>query len=196
MYEASYQDIVLKDFLNKSPLYLEIGTGKGDFILNMAKNDRHSYFLGIEKNVTCLAITTKKIYAEGLSNVLLICDDIENVFEVLPSQSIDRIYLNFSDPWPKKRHTKRRLTYKTFLDRYKNILKKDGRLIMKTDNLDLFEFSLVSLNENGYKLEVVNYDYDGKDENDVQTEYEKYFRDLHTPIKKLIAKVGDFDETK
>ena len=196
LYEGDYQNEILMNFLKNSPLFLEIGTGKGDFILNMAKNNPNGYFIGIEKNVTCLAITAKKIVSEELKNVLLICDDIEKVFEALAKHSMDKIYLNFSDPWPKKRHAKRRLTYKTFLDRYKSILKEDGRIVMKTDNLDLFEFSIDSFKENGYELEMINFDYDGNDENDVQTEYETYFRNINTPIKKLVAKVGCKDETK
>lgn len=196
LYEADYKNEILVNFTKNNPLFLEIGTGKGDFILNMAKSNSNGYFIGIEKNVTCLAITAKKIVLEGLKNVLLICDDVEQVFEALPHHSMDKIYLNFSDPWPKKRHAKRRLTYKTFLDRYKTILKEDGRIVMKTDNLDLFEFSLESFKENGYELELVNFDYDGKDQNDVQTEYETYFRNINTPIKKLIAKVGKSNEAK
>ena len=121
---------------------------------------------------------------------------MSKVFEHLPDHSIDTIYLNFSDPWPKKRHAKRRLTFKTFLDSYRRILKNNGQIIMKTDNLDLFDFSIESFKENNYDLEVIDYDYAFNDEVDVMTEYESYFRNLHTPIKRLIAKVGKKDEIK
>lgn len=196
LYEVNYDNSHLLDFLQNRPLFLEIGTGKGDFILNMAKNNPQSCFIGIEKNITCLAITAKKIVSDGLNNVLLIADDISSVFDALPSHIFQRIYLNFSDPWPKKRHAKRRLTYQTFLDNYRKLLTEDGKIVMKTDNLDLFEFSLESFKENGYLLELINYDYDGLDEGDAQTEYESYFRKEGTPIKKLVAKVGVIDEIK
>lgn len=196
LYEVSYDNELLKDFINHQPLYLEIGTGKGDFILNMAKNNPDAYFIGIEKSITCLAITAKKIVNEDIKNVLLIADDVSKVFAYLPQGSIDKLFLNFSDPWPKKRHEKRRLTYKTFLDEYKKILKSNGEIIMKTDNIDLFNYSIESFTSNGFILEQVNFDYYGLDTNDVMTEYERFFRDEGTKINKLVAKVGSNNEIK
>lgn len=196
LYEVSYDNELLKDFINHQPLYLEIGTGKGDFILNMAKNNPNTHFIGIEKSITCLAITAKKIVNENIKNVLLIADDVSKVFAYLPQGSIDKLFLNFSDPWPKKRHEKRRLTYKTFLDEYKKILKSNGEIIMKTDNIDLFNYSIESFTSNGFILEQVNFDYDGLDTNDVMTEYERFFRDEGTKINKLVAKVGGNNEIK
>lgn len=196
LYEVSYDNELLKDFINHQPLYLEIGTGKGDFILNMAKNNLNTHFIGIEKSITCLAITAKKIVNEDIKNVLLIADDVSKVFAYLPQGSIDKLFLNFSDPWPKKRHEKRRLTYKTFLDEYKKILKSNGEIIMKTDNIDLFNYSIESFTSNGFILEQVNFDYDGLDTNDVMTEYERFFRDEGTKINKLVAKVGSNNEIK
>lgn len=196
LYEVSYDNELLKDFINHQPLYLEIGTGKGDFILNMAKNNPDAHFIGIEKSITCLAITAKKIVNEDIKNVLLIADDVSKVFAYLPQASIDKLFLNFSDPWPKKRHEKRRLTYKTFLDEYKKILKSNGEIIMKTDNIDLFNYSIESFTTNGFILEQVNFDYDVLDSNDVMTEYERFFRDEGTKINKLVAKVGSNNEIK
>lgn len=196
LYEVSYGNELLKDFINHQPLYLEIGTGKGDFILNMAKNNPDAHFIGIEKSITCLAITAKKIVNEDIKNVLLIADDVNKVFAYLPQGSIDKLFLNFSDPWPKKRHEKRRLTYKTFLDEYKKILKTNGEIIMKTDNIDLFNYSIESFTSNGFILKQVNFDYDGLDTNDVMTEYERFFRDEGTKINKLVAKVGSNNEIK
>lgn len=196
LYEVSYDNELLKDFINHQPLFLEIGTGKGDFILNMAKNNPDAHFIGIEKSITCLAITAKKIVNEDIKNVLLIADDVSKVFAYLPQGSIDKLFLNFSDPWPKKRHEKRRLTYKTFLDEYKKILKSNGEIIMKTDNIDLFNYSIESFTSNGFILEQVNFDYDGLDTNDVMTEYERFFRDEGTKINKLVAKVGSNNEIK
>ena len=192
----NYDLKLLHEFIDTKNLNLEIGSGKGDFILNMAKMYPNANFIGIEKSVTCLAITAKKIVNDQLNNVLLIADDVSKVFEHLPDHSIDTIYLNFSDPWPKKRHAKRRLTFKTFLDSYSRILKSNGKIIMKTDNLDLFDFSIESFKENNYDLEVIDYDYAFNDEVDAMTEYESYFRNLNTPIKRLIAKVGKKDEIK
>ena len=196
LYEVSYDNELLKDFINHQPLYLEIGTGKGDFILNMAKNNPDAHFIGIEKSITCLAITAKKIVNEDIKNVLLIADDVNKVFAYLPQGSIDKLFLNFSDPWPKKRHEKRRLTYKTFLDEYKTILKSNGEIIMKTDNIDLFNYSIESFTSNGFILKQINFDYDGLDTNDVMTEYERFFRDEGTKINKLVAKVGSNNEIK
>lgn len=196
LYEVSYDNELLKDFINHQPLYLEIGTGKGDFILNMAKNNPDAHFIGIEKSITCLAITAKKIVNEDIKNVLLIADDVNKVFAYLPQGSIDKLFLNFSDPWPKKRHEKRRLTYKTFLDEYKKILKSNGEIIMKTDNIDLFNYSIESFTSNGFILKQVNFDYVGLDTNDVMTEYERFFRDEGTKINKLVAKVGSNNEIK
>lgn len=196
LYEVSYDNELLKDFINHQPLYLEIGTGKGDFILNMAKNNPDAHFIGIEKSITCLAITAKKIVNEDIKNVLLIADDVSKVFAYLPQASVDKLFLNFSDPWPKKRHEKRRLTYKTFLDEYKKILKGNGEIIMKTDNIDLFNYSIESFTSNGFILGQVNFDYDGLDSNDVMTEYERFFRDEGTKINKLVAKVGSNNEIK
>ncbi len=196
LYEVSYDNELLKDFINHQPLYLEIGTGKGDFILNMAINNPNTHFIGIEKSITCLAITAKKIVNEDIKNILLIADDVSKVFAYLPQGSIDKLFLNFSDPWPKKRHEKRRLTYKTFLDEYKKILKSNGEIIMKTDNIDLFNYSIESFTSNGFILEQVNFDYDGLDTNDVMTEYERFFRDEGTKINKLVAKVGSNNEIK
>lgn len=196
LYEVSYDNELLKDFINHQPLYLEIGTGKGDFILNMAKNNPNTHFIGIEKSITCLAITAKKIVNENIKNVLLIADDVSKVFAYLPQGSIDKLFLNFSDPWPKKRHEKRRLTYKTFLDEYKKILKSNGEIIMKTDNIDLFNYSIESFTSNGFILEHVNFDYDGLDTNDVMTEYERFFRDEGIKINKLVAKAGSNNEIK
>lgn len=191
-----YDQDKLQNFLNNSPLFLEIGTGKGDFICNMAKKNPNSFFLGIEKSTTCLAITAKKVVNAELKNVLLISDDIMNIFANIKKHTIDIIFLNFSDPWPKKRHTKRRLTYETFLNNYREILKENGKIIMKTDNLGLFDFSIDSLKSSNFEIEYINYDYNGLDEFDTMTEYEAYFRNEGTTIKKLIAKVGKENGTK
>lgn len=194
LYNEEYNNTKLHEFIKHTPTYLEIGTGKGDFILNMSKLDPNGHFLGIEKSVTCLAITAKKIVADNILNVLLVADDVCKIVDYIPSGSVDTIFLNFSDPWPKKRHEKRRLTHKNFLRLYQRILKPNGTIVMKTDNLDLFDFSIQSLTDNNFILENIDYNYDGKSQFDCQTEYETYFRNEKTPIKRLIAKVGNKNE--
>ena len=151
-------------------IYIEIGMGKGDFITKMAELDPDNIYIGIElsRQVLSLAIKKLKRYEEE-NNVKL------------------SIYLNFSDPWPKKRHTKRRLTYKSFLEVYKKVLKKDGLVEFKTDNRQLFEYSLVSMQNFGMTFLEVYLDLHKTDIFNVETEYERKFSPFG-PIYKLVAK--------
>ena len=153
-------------------LYLEIGSGKGDFIIQMAEKYPQRLYLGVEKNVTCAGITLKKIVEKELKNVKFLFRDGAEVIRLLKDHSVNKIYLNFSDPWPKKRHSKRRLTSISFLQEYKRILKKDGQLIFKTDDLDLFNFSLEMFSEAGFKVIIYTYEYDGLDNEDAVSEYQ------------------------
>lgn len=170
----------LKDF------YLEIGSGKGDFLIQMATKYPELTFIGVEKNVTCAGITAKKISESGLTNTKIIFEDAINVLPNLNSGSVKTIFLNFSDPWPKKRHHKRRLTSNIFLDNYYRVLAKGGRLIFKTDNVDLFNDSLEYFTESKFKLISKTNNYDGKDEFDACTEYERNFRDQDIEISRVI----------
>jgi tRNA (guanine-N7-)-methyltransferase len=149
--------------------------GKGDFIIENALRYPNINFIGIEKYSSVLARAIEKLHDKELPNLRLIRMDanfIEDVFD----KEIDTIYLNFSDPWPKKRTAKRRLTSDVFLDKYKNLFKKDHNIIMKTDNMNLFEYSLESFSRNGYILEKVSLDLHSSDiENNIETEYEKKF---------------------
>ena len=164
-----------KVFGNNNPVHIEIGMGKGDFIIENAIRYPDINFIGIEKYSSVLARAIEKLEGKDLPNLRLIRMDanfIEDVF----SKEIDTIYLNFSDPWPKKRTAKRRLTSDVFLDKYKNIFKKDNIIIMKTDNMNLFEYSLESLSRNGYILEKISLDLHSSDiENNIETEYERKF---------------------
>ncbi len=166
--------------------YLEIGCGKGDFILNMALKYPTRKFLGVEKNVTCAGISLKKLVEHEIQNVSFLYRDGFDVVKLIKTGSVNTLYLNFSDPWPKKRHSKRRLTYSNFLSEYKRILKKDGLIIFKTDNLDLFSFSLESFNEAGLKVVSVNDNYDGLDRDDCPTEYEIRKRNEGFSIKRVV----------
>ena len=166
--------------------YLEIGSGKGQFLLDMALKYPEITFIGVERNVTCCGFTAKKLVENEIKNAKLVFADAGQITPSINSGSVDGIFLNFSDPWPKKRHYKRRLTSESFLSEYYRILKKGAKLIFKTDNYDLFTYSLEIISVSSFKLVEANYSYDGKDEFDAMTEYEKSFREEGQPIYRLI----------
>lgn len=179
----------LKDHKFLSPTYLEIGSGKGDFILKIAKKHPEITFLGVEKNITCAGITCKKLSENEIKNAFIISEDIEKVFSLISATKIDGIFLNFSDPWPKKRHEKRRLTSKRFLDKYHELLKPEGSLFLKTDNKDFFNYSVnMFALVKGWKIISTNENYDGKKDFDAESEYEFLFRNLGQNIYRLEAK--------
>ena len=171
---------------NYKNYYLEIGSGKGQFLVNMAKNHPDTFFIGMERNVTCAGFTAKKLVEGEVANAKLVYADAGQVLPSINAESVEGIFLNFSDPWPKKRHAKRRLTSDSFLGQYYRILKRGGKLIFKTDNYDLFTYSLEILENSTFKLVEANYSYDGKDPFDEITEYEASFRELGQPIYRLI----------
>lgn len=175
----------LKDF------YLEIGSGKGDFLVNMAKKFPDIFLLGIEKNVTCAGFTAKKLVENNIENAKLIFSDVALITPHLSDKSVTAVFLNFSDPWPKKRHSKRRLTSETFLDEYRRILKDDGQIILKTDNHDLFEYSIEMFGLNGFKVVSTDEDYDGSDNFDYATEFETRFRNMNMPIYRMVVVKND-----
>lgn len=179
------QDFI--DFINHDNLRLEIGVGRGDFIVQMALANPDTYFLGVEMSSMALAIAGKKIIENEIKNVLLINIDMHYLFEKIGENKFDIIYLNFSDPWPKKRQHKRRLTYPTCLNEYYKELKKGGKVIFKTDNDLLFEDSIPYFEESPLEIISITRDYAVLDNDDKMTEYEKKFRGLNTPIKRLIA---------
>lgn len=162
-------------FANNNPLYIEIGMGKGDFIKENALRYPNINFIGIEKYDSILALAIKKIELLEIPNLRLIRMDAINICDVFDNE-IDKIFLNFSDPWPKPRHEKRRLTSDCFLDKYDRIFKKDKVIEMKTDNRNLFEYSLVSFNRNKYKIEDISLDLHQSIKIDnIMSEYEKKF---------------------
>lgn len=174
-------------FGNNNPIYIEIGMGKGDFIIENACLYPEINFIGIEKYDSVIVRAVQKSNELELNNLKLIRMDagfIEEVFD----KEIDRIYLNFSDPWPKERHAKRRLTSPIFLEKYARIFQKDARIIQKTDNNDLFEYSLESLKTFGYEiLEETRDLYSEGVTNNIPTEYEKKFVSLGVKINRLDA---------
>ena len=180
-------------FGNKHPIRVEIGTGKGRFILNMAKENPQINFVGIERYSSVLLRAVEKFDTDEfkeLENVRFICIDARRIEEVFAKDEVDRIYLNFSDPWPKARHAKRRLTSTEFLERYQKVLVPFGRLEFKTDNTELFNFSLEQMKEAGWTLHGFPYDLHHNEEmnsGNIMTEYEEKFSGKGNPINKLIA---------
>lgn len=200
-YLDSHPDIVMKPseitsergktLLHLSPLYLEIGTGKGDFIVGMAEKYPDLTFLGIEKSSTALAITARKVVDAKLTNVTLLNDDALLILPLFPESILEGIFLNFSDPWPKKKHTKRRLTNENVLLTYGRLLKPLGKIYLKSDNVGLFEFSYENFSKRGYDIVEYQHDYDGHDAFDFPTEYETKFRLQNIPINRLIVQKGE-----
>ena len=180
-------------FGNDHPIHIEIGMGKGRFLMDMARLYPEINFIGIEKYSSVLLRAVQKLEEEELPNVRLIRMDAEDLENVFAQGELDRIYLNFSDPWPKARHAKRRLTSREFLKRYEQVLKKEGAVEFKTDNRGLFEFSLEEVKESDWNLEVCTFDLHHDEElvkGNVMTEYEEKFSSMGNPICKLVAKQG------
>ncbi len=157
-------------FENNNPVCLEIGMGKGQFILNMALNNPNINYIGVEKYSSVASVAIKKINEYKPSNLKVLIGDIASIEDLL-DKKIDTIYLNFSDPWPKKRHEKRRLSSKIFLEKYDDLFKGENKIEMKTDNDDLFEYSTESFLDYGYKIIKCNTNYFDK----FTTEYEDKF---------------------
>ena len=173
--------------LDKEEINLEIGFGKGSYINNMSKIYPNSGWIGIEKDVNAAAVGIKNCLDDcKRDNLLMVVNDASNINEWFNDGEISNIYLNFSDPWPKKAHTKRRLTSDTFINQYRKILKNDGKIIMKTDNSSLFEFSLLTFLKYDFKLEYINVDFRRDIQEDPITEYEQRFIELNNPIYKFI----------
>ena len=165
-------------FGNDHPIHIEIGMGKGQFIMTLAKEHPEINYVGIEKYSSVLVRALEKQQELELPNIKFIRMEAENIAEVFAPDEVARIYLNFSDPWPKDRHAKRRLTSVQFLERYEKILQKDGHLIFKTDNRDLFDFSLEQVEEAEHWI-LLNHTFDLHHseyvEGNVMTEYEQRF---------------------
>lgn len=176
-------------FQNDHPIHIEVGMGKGQFIIEMARRNPEVNYIGIEKYSSVLVRAVEKLEDFEQDNLRLIRMDAENIEEVFDKDEVDRIYLNFSDPWPKDRHAKRRLTSTRFLERYDNILTPEGRVMFKTDNKDLFDFSLEQVEEAGWILENHTYDlhHSEYNEGNVMTEYEEKFSAKGNPISRLVA---------
>ena len=177
------------EFGNQNPLRIEIGMGKGQFLLTLAQQNPDVNYVGIEKYSSVLIRALARQEELKLQNLRLIRYDAETIDELFADGEVNRIYLNFSDPWPKDRHAKRRLTSDRFLARYARILAPEGRVEFKTDNTDLFDFSLESAESCGWTLSEVTRDLHNSPaaEGNVMTEYEERFSALGNPICRLVA---------
>lgn len=184
-YKGQWQQL----FQNENPIHIEIGMGKGQFIIELAKQNPNINYVGIEKFSSVLIRAIEKRNEVELNNLLFIRMDAENITEVFDHNEISQIYLNFSDPWPKDRHAKRRLTSRQFFARYNEILRPEGRVIFKTDNRELFDFSLEEVVEAGWILENHTFDLHHSEYvvGNVMTEYEKKFVGEGKPINRLVA---------
>ena len=182
-------------FGNQNPIHIEIGMGKGQFIMNLARRNPDINYVGIERYSSVLLRAIEKFDTEefnDLENVRFVCMDASELPAIFEKDEVAQIYLNFSDPWPKSRHAKRRLTSKEFLACYEKVLKNGGKLEFKTDNTGLFDFSLEQMREVEaiWKLEQYTYDLHHNDEmnqGNIMTEYEQKFSEMGNPIHKMIA---------
>ena len=182
-------------FENDHPIHIEVGMGKGRFLIDMAKIHPEVNYVGIEMydSVLLRALQKREEYEQNegtLTNLYFMCVDARLLPEIFEKGEVEKIYLNFSDPWPKARHAKRRLTSRQFLERYDQILIPEGSVEFKTDNRELFEFSLEEVKEAGWTLETSTFDLHHDEElmkGNVMTEYEEKFSSMGNPIHKLIA---------
>ena len=186
-----YDDVIVFDptslkgkwkerFNNTNPIYLEIGMGKGNFICKSAKLNSDINYIGCEISDSVAYLASKKI--RGTSNILVINSDAMKLDEIFSEGEISKIYLNFSDPWPKKKHEKRRLTSKMFLDKYKELLGNGREIELKSDNRHFFEYSVMMFNKEGFEIEELSLDLHSDYSDVVTTEYEDKFTSLNQPI--------------
>lgn len=177
-------------FHNSNPIHIEVGMGKGRFILELARRNPNINYIGIEKYSSVLVRAIEKRQEETeMENLYFLRMDAEDICDFFEKDEISQIYLNFSDPWPKDRHAKRRLTSKEFFARYDQILVPDGRVTFKTDNRPLFDFSVEQVPMAEWKIESLTYDLHHSEfmEGNIMTEYEERFSSMGVPINRLVA---------
>jgi len=197
-YIAQHPDVIIPNpeeykgkwhevFGNNNPVHIEVGTGKGQFVLGMAQQNPEINYIGIELFDSVIVCALEKIEAANKpSNLRLLKVNGEDLEKFFAKNDVDRVYLNFSDPWPKSRHAKRRLTHEGFLKLYETVLVDNGEIHFKTDNRGLFEYSLVSMNQYGMALNYVSLDlHVNMPEDNVMTEYEEKFSKKGQPIYRL-----------
>lgn len=176
-------------FNNQNPIRIEIGCGKGGFIIETASQNPDINFIALEREKDCLVMAAEGGIAAGLLNLRFILGDAGTLDEIFAPGECSLIYLNFSDPWRKARHYKRRLTYRSYLEIYDRVLSKDGEIRFKTDNRPLFDFSLEELRYCGFSLSGVTFDlHNDYPEGNIMTEYESRFTSMGVPICHLVAR--------
>lgn len=176
-----------EEFKNDRPIHLEIGAGRGDFIKEIAEDKPDINFIALEVNTNAFVLASRKILEKGLTNVRGLIADAENLEDIFDKGEISKIYLNFSTPWPKRRHHKRRLSHERFLKRYENIIKNGAEIELKTDNEDFFDYSIKYFKD--YGLDILDIDRNISEEKSLYiSEYEKKFRNKNMPIYFLRAK--------
>jgi tRNA (guanine-N7-)-methyltransferase len=179
-----------EEFGNSKPINIEVGMGKGQFIIELAKRNSEINYIGIEKYTSVLFRALQKLEeGESINNLRFLCIDAETLEIFFKKEMVKKIYLNFSDPWPKERHSKRRLPSKQFLQRYDQILSKEGTIEFKTDNRKLFDFAVEEVKETKWNIKVITYDLHGDSilsKDNIMTEYEEKFSRKGNPIHKYI----------
>ncbi|EKF9039449.1 tRNA (guanosine(46)-N7)-methyltransferase TrmB [Staphylococcus pseudintermedius] len=187
--EAVHAHQVSEWFERQQPIHIEVGSGMGKFITTLAQQNPHINYVAIERDKNVMIRVLDKVREHNITNIKLLCNDAVILTDYFRQGEVDRIYLNFSDPWPKKRHAKRRLTYRSFLALYQQILREDGELHFKTDNRGLFAYSLESMSQFGMYFKKINLNLHQEDEGDnIPTEYEHKFAEKGSRIYRMEAK--------
>lgn len=188
--DKAQADEIVRSIKGSKKLCVEIGCGKGTFVCEMAKKYDDRYFIALEKVADVIVVAMEKCKEAGIENVRFISGDVKLLAEFFDEESIDEIYLNFSDPWPKAGHKKRRLTYREFLELYKKLLKQDGVICFKTDNRGLFDFTLEEMAEAKLETSCITYDLHNSeyDAENIRTEYEKTFSARGFTINRVVAR--------
>ncbi|ELI4029270.1 tRNA (guanosine(46)-N7)-methyltransferase TrmB [Staphylococcus pseudintermedius] len=187
--EAVHAHQVSEWFERQQPIHIEVGSGMGKFITTLAQQNPHINYVAIERDKNVMIRVLDKVREHNLTNIKLLCNDAVILTDYFRQGEVDRIYLNFSDPWTKKRHAKRRLTYRSFLALYQQILREDGELHFKTDNRGLFAYSLESMSQFGMYFTKINLNLHQEDEGDnIPTEYEHKFAEKGSRIYRMEAK--------
>lgn len=189
-----HPELVLKEihsevsFFQKEKLHLEVGSGKGDFVIGMARKHPDTNFLAIERDLSIAGILAKKVFESEVPNIRVMHGDFDFLYPELEHLRFETIYLNFSDPWPKKRHEKRRLTHVKRLEEFSKLLTKDGELHIKTDNDSLYAFTLEQIPLSPFEMILNEENYVFDEEKDVMSEYEKNFRSTGKSIHRIFLK--------
>ncbi|UBH12564.1 tRNA (guanosine(46)-N7)-methyltransferase TrmB [Macrococcus armenti] len=192
--DLTRKDHIIDWFEEKQPIHIEVGSGMGRFITEMAKANPHINYIGIERDKNVMIRIVEKAVDQNIKNLRLLTVDAEKLTDIFNPGEIDRIYLNFSDPWPKTRHAKRRLTHENFLKVYETVLNNDGEIHFKTDNQGLFEYSIESMSHYGMKLKNINLNLHEQEPTDnIRTEYEEKFSNKGFRINRLEAKFRERD---